>query len=229
VIISHKHKFIFIKNRKTAGTSVEISLSKFCGPKDVITPITEEDERVRQSLGFLGPQNYFKPKIKWNSKQWHNYIKKGEKPIRYYNHIPTQQIIDLLPEKIWNSYFKFTIERNPFDKAVSYFYWRKADTKYEKFSDFILDDGLDPLRSFDLYYTGKLPLVDKVYKYENLPFFEKDISNQINFPEPFQLIKYRAKSKSRKVGNYRNVLDKKSVELIKKAFAREIELFGYEF
>ncbi len=229
MIISHKHKFIFIKNRKTAGTSIEISLSKFCGSKDVITPITEEDERVRQSLGFLGPQNYHKARIKWTLKQWRNYLKNGEKPYRFYNHIPTKEIIDLLPEKIWNSYFKFTIERNPFDKAVSYYYWRKANEKYKNFSDFILDGGLDPLYSFDLYSTGKFLLIDKVYKYEDLPFFEKDISNQLNLPEPFQLIKYRAKGNSRKVHDYRNVLDKRSVELIKKLFYREIELYGYEF
>ena len=39
VIVSHKHKFIFIKTRKTAGTSIELFLSRFCGEKDIITPI----------------------------------------------------------------------------------------------------------------------------------------------------------------------------------------------
>ncbi|MEL6382956.1 MAG: chondroitin 4-O-sulfotransferase, partial [Cyanobacteria bacterium J06626_18] len=32
MIISHEYKFIFLKTRKTAGTSIEIALSKFCGP-----------------------------------------------------------------------------------------------------------------------------------------------------------------------------------------------------
>jgi len=40
MIISHKHKFIYIKCRKTAGTSIEMSLSKLCGPQDIITPLT---------------------------------------------------------------------------------------------------------------------------------------------------------------------------------------------
>ncbi len=38
VIVSHEHGFIFMKTRKTAGTSVEIALSRICGPDDVITP-----------------------------------------------------------------------------------------------------------------------------------------------------------------------------------------------
>ena len=44
VIASHQHRFIFLKTRKTAGTSVEIALSKVCGPDDVITEISPEDE-----------------------------------------------------------------------------------------------------------------------------------------------------------------------------------------
>jgi hypothetical protein len=31
MIISPAHRFIFIKTRKTAGTSMEIALAKFCG------------------------------------------------------------------------------------------------------------------------------------------------------------------------------------------------------
>ena len=37
MIISHKHKFIFFKTRKTAGSSIQVSLAKYCGEDDIIT------------------------------------------------------------------------------------------------------------------------------------------------------------------------------------------------
>ena len=37
MIISHKHKFIFVRPRKTAGTTMQNVLSKICGEDDIIT------------------------------------------------------------------------------------------------------------------------------------------------------------------------------------------------
>lgn len=45
MIVCHEHKFIFIKTRKTAGTSAEIALSQHCGTRDIITPMAPEDGR----------------------------------------------------------------------------------------------------------------------------------------------------------------------------------------
>ncbi len=46
MILSKLHKFLFLKGRKVAGTSVEVFLSGICGPEDVITPITPIDENI---------------------------------------------------------------------------------------------------------------------------------------------------------------------------------------
>ena len=51
VIASHQHRFIFLKTRKTAGTSVEIALSKVCGPDDIITEISPEDQAAWLGYG----------------------------------------------------------------------------------------------------------------------------------------------------------------------------------
>ena len=50
-----------MKTRKTAGTSIEIALSENCGPKDIISKIDANDEKLREELGFVGPQNLAVP------------------------------------------------------------------------------------------------------------------------------------------------------------------------
>jgi len=158
-----------------------------------------------------------------------NYFKTGEKPKRFYHHISCIELMELVSSEIWNTYYKFTVERNPYDKVVSFYYWRKANEKYERIADFILDGGLNQMRSCELYLNNKFPVVDKIYQYEDLAFFEKDLTKRLNLSEPFQMVAYKAKSKSRKVRDYRQVLDEQAVNLIRIAFAREIELLDYKF
>lgn len=56
MILSHEHKFIFLRTKKTAGTSIELALSELCGPDDIITPLTREDEARRAAR--RGAQNW---------------------------------------------------------------------------------------------------------------------------------------------------------------------------
>jgi hypothetical protein len=56
MIVSHEHKFIYLKTKKTAGTSIELALSRLCGPDDIITPLTKIDEALRAR--WRGAQNW---------------------------------------------------------------------------------------------------------------------------------------------------------------------------
>jgi hypothetical protein len=51
MILSEMNKFVFIKGKKVAGTSVEVALASICGSNDIITPITPIDEQCRVSSG----------------------------------------------------------------------------------------------------------------------------------------------------------------------------------
>lgn len=187
---------------------------------------------MRQELGFRGPQNYCLPESINRPKGWFHFLgkKEAKKEVQqYYNHISSREIVSLVGEKIWNSYYKFTVERNPFDKVVSMFYFLRAQTKYDSILDFIQDGGLEKLQSYDLYSISKLPVMDTIYRYEDLTFFEVDLTRKLNLEKPFTLVDYKAKSDTRLIRDYHKVLDKKSVELIEIAFAREIKMLGYEF
>jgi len=57
MILSHRYKFIFIKTRKTAGTSIEIYLSQFTKAFDVVTPISPspDNHQPKNYRGLFNP------------------------------------------------------------------------------------------------------------------------------------------------------------------------------
>ena len=59
MIVSHRLRLIFVKTRKTASTSVEIALARFCGDADIITRDTPADQALRDSLSVRGPQHEY--------------------------------------------------------------------------------------------------------------------------------------------------------------------------
>lgn len=80
MIISHKYKFIYIRNPKTGSTSIENYLKK------------------------IDPQCF-----------------SSDEDIKPYGHQTYEEIKEMLPEEIFNNYFKFTFFRNPKDWIISQF------------------------------------------------------------------------------------------------------------
>src|SRR5687768_9722067 len=100
---------------KTAGTSIEIALSKFCGPRDVITPIEPEDEEIRRALGYRGPQNYLVPFRRYSLRHWTRFLMRGQGRRHFFNHMAARQIRRAVHRRVWQSYYKFCVDRNPWD------------------------------------------------------------------------------------------------------------------
>lgn len=168
MIISHKYKFIFIKTNKTAGTSIEIGLSRFCGPNDIITPITAPDEKLRSDRAGISAQNYRIPFTRYKLRDYIALIRR--KPVGYYNHMPSSEIKRLISSEVWSSYYKFCFERNPWDRLVSYYYWRFRTEPRPSMSEFLQSKmpTLLKRRGIDLYTIDGIVVVDKIYRYEYL-------------------------------------------------------------
>ncbi len=124
MILSHKHKFIFIKTAKTAGTSIEVFLSRHCDPKDIVTPIAPpvEGHQPRNYEGFINPiPEILERPGKFFSALRHTIISRD----KFYNHMPASEVRSRVPADVWSSYFKFCVERNPWDKVLSHYHiWR---------------------------------------------------------------------------------------------------------
>jgi hypothetical protein len=227
VIVNHRHKFIFVKTRKTAGTSIEIALSPFCGPRDVITPITPEDEQVRRALGYRGPQNYRLPLRKYSREDV--VARLAGRPSRdFYNHMPAAEIRRRVGRKVWFAYYKFAVERNPFDKALSSYYWYTRKTPERSFSEWLATTPVERVCNYDMYAVNGALVVDRVLRYENLAKEIREVFAQLGLPEDLELP--RVKSGVRRDDrHYREVLTPEEARTLSIICAREIALFGYEF
>ena len=215
VIVSHEHGFVFMKTRKTAGTSVEIALSRVCGEDDVITPVTEEDEGLRRAGGGRGPQNYLEPP---------NLGRKA------FNHMPVSMVRTMLGRKRFESYLSFAIERNPWDAVVSLYHWRFRDTDPGSFGAYVASEAVESFATKNqrIYRVRGEVAVDRVLRYESLADELAGVWNELDLPGTPDLP--HAKGGTRPRGpSYRSYYDDPSRRRVAELFAAPIADLGYEF
>lgn len=225
MIISHKYKFIFLKTRKTAGTSIDIGLSACCGREDVIAPVNAYDEVLKIENGARTAQNYLVPWWHWTAQDYVRLAFRA-KPIIYTEHMSAQSVRRRISRKVWNSYFKFCVERNPFDKAISLYYWRTRDqSQRPKFIDFLKDIDHISLSNFHMYSINGAVIVDDIIRYEELDDGLKRVTDRLGMG-PLKLLD--AKSSFRRDVNKNELMSVEAKRIIGEVCGREIELFDYK-
>jgi len=230
MILSHKYKFIFIKTNKTAGTSIETALSKHCGRKDIITPISRRDEKKRRQLGGRRCCNYLAPVWEYSGEDFTTLIKTGHPKKKYYNHMPAREIRDKIGEDIWNSYYKFCFERNPWDRMASLYFWLNKKGKAPSMEEFLNSEkpALLKRRGIEAYSIDGKIAVDKICRFEQLQEELDSVCKKIGIAGGLELP--HAKSGHRKdKKNYRNLFNDADRERVAEMFSEEIKLLGYEF
>ena len=228
MIVSHRHRFIFIKTRKTAGTSIEIALSAFCGPDDIISPISREDEVVRRELGYPGPQHHLKTAAEYSARDWWTRLR-GERPRRFYNHAPASEVRALVGEEVWNSYFKFCFDRNPFDKAISKYYWSsKRKTQPPDMNRWLQECPTYKISNWGMYSLDGELAMDFVGRFEYLAEDLQKAFERIGLDSPPELPRTKVGTRKDR-SHYGEVLTDATRLRLERDCAREIELLGYNW
>lgn len=212
-MIDHNNKVIFIHIPKCAGTSIEY---------------------------FFGIRPFY-----WKTPNYQTLTGWCDKRKIHLHHATPRELLEtgLIEEKIWNSYTKFTIVRNPFTRAYSDYVWLNEYNAFNcSFEDFLLKRGkmtkiltnkqdknyrgdhLYPQVDF-LKIDGKI-VVDNIIRFENLneeleQFFK---SNNIALKD----IPHDKKSK-KYFKHYSHFFSDDEVKLVEKLYKEDIEFLNYKF
>jgi hypothetical protein len=201
MIISHKHQFIFVKTRKTAGSTVEKLLYPYLGEFDVITG-SERDGTPEKNTSITN------------------------------GHLSWRQIETAYPQE-WRDYYKFTVERNPWDKVVSSYFWHKL-IKEERFGtmefeEYMMTCELLPT-DWNSYARGNQVMVDNVWFYENMGDMYDELNDLFGFDitqEDYTTTK--CKSGIRQIDSYKELHNANTIDRVRELFSNEIKHLGYKY
>lgn len=248
MIISYRHRFIFVHSRKTGGNSIKLYLQPNLGPFDI--SVGGHVERiaagVRPNLRFW--MSLLHPKAR---KKYLRLRQKGYPNAHCLNeaskeklkgmlgketaHPNAAQLASLFPKE-WNSFFKFCFVRNPYERAVSdYLYKNRNKENPGSFTEHLQDvhtsfmNGDMERRHFDnwpLYTIKDRIAVDMICKYENFEQDFKTACKKIGIEPPETVPRVNT---SQSNYDYRSFYSNKEKAIVEQIFNNEIEFFGYSF
>ena len=153
-------------------------------------------------------------------------------------HLWLSHIKEEVGSKTFNDYFKFSFTRNPFDKAVSqYFFTKKRPRLLKKlrikknstFRTYVLavlssKTHVQWDNQYKFIYFKNECLADFVGKVENLQEDFNFVCDRIGIPK--RQLQHKNKTNHK---HYTEYYDEETREIVAEKYAEDIELFGYQF
>jgi hypothetical protein len=246
MILSNAHRFIFIKGLKVGGTSVEIALSSFCGPEDIITPITPIDELKRVTING-GARNY-----SGNSTAEVAYLenlcrravsdlpKIEPPPLVYYNHMPLREVLRLQGPAVFD-YCVVCIERNPYAKIFSWANHMLSFDSYQSGGEMLsqrhelkryVDEAIDnrsivAVKNIDRYRGSDGVISAHVMRFEHLTEDFRKFSLTLGIDCRLDLPHVKKGILANNL-DPRQLLDRQQITVINELFSEEFKIFHYE-
>ena len=220
MLLSHRHRFIYTKTLKTAGTSVEIYFEDACIPADMEI---DQGHHIGETVTPAGVIGYRGPAPAGST---------------WYNHMCAREIRELVGGAVWDGYYKFCVVRNPFDKVVSY-WWFTVNSKQQyqykdadfarvrsDFADWCVTRSGDAVDRDTYVIDGRLAM-DFFIKYESLLDGLAQVCRRVCYPyRPERLGTYKgdARATRRPFCEYH---DQRTIAAVQAAFSWELDWFGY--
>ena len=217
MLVSHSKRFIYLKTRKTGGTSVEVALELHARPQGVATSDTGETAMLETEVGVVGARS------------------RDASRYRFYNHMPASAVRDALPAEVWRDYVKVCNIRNPWDKVVSKFHWidrkngpRARDVVIGSFQRWV-GETADLGDDLGIYTIDGELIVDRFIRYHALQADFDAVCAELGLGNlDLPKLKAKARGKAERIP-YVHYYDDATREIVAAKFAPEIRLFGWRF
>ena len=217
MLVSHDPPFLFVHIDKAAGSNIQHALRPFMK--------TAGRSKLRRLFGLLGPLNR---------------VGSLYKQLEFSEHAPARKVQACLPPEVYARLYKFAFVRNPWDRLVS----RHAYLLRKK--EHALSRTVNELGGFDAYLKWELSrgprnggmrhqadyvtgadgrlTVDFVGYFERLADDFAEVCRKIGVPASLPPPKAHAPRE-----DYRSFYTEETRDMVARAYARDIELFGYTF
>lgn len=152
-----------------------------------------------------------------------------------HTHEPAIALSRNYPPKVWNDTLKVTLVRNPWDRAVSLYYWWHQDVpcSIAAFREWICKDCLSYMEEFDpldqlayLVDEEQNDLVDFIGRFENL---QDDIKAMGRMANVVPGVPGHWSPSARPAVPYQEFYDTKTADMLADHTRPFIERFGYTF
>ncbi len=216
MIVSHKHKFIFLRTEKTASTSLFDALYPHLGPEDEVADLTRPTWAKYSPVHHGALKRTF-PRIF------------GPHP-----HATAAQARAVVGQKIFEEYFTFAVERNPWDRQISLYTHRewKKNKGPENFdrdmrSIWYRNTEYCRLNNWAMYAIGDRIVVNKVYDYANLNQAVDELRERFSIANGLTMPRRRQYREGRP--HYSAYYSDYTRDLVSRWYWREVDALGFTF
>lgn len=216
MLLSLRHRFLFVHIAKTGGTSIRSTLNRYRWRDPYYLPqfvCSRISHLVGHKIGCKFPR-----------------------------HAKVIAAYEMLPRELFNALFKFAFVRNPWDLQVSSYHHLMRERPHllagiDSFESF-LRFKLDPDRSYQFHLDTSIEhqcdyvigldgniIVDFIGRYERLQTDFNTICDRIGIQPPVLAHKRKASGRS----GYRAYYTAETAALVADYFKDDIDRFGYRF